>query len=27
LIGILLGYAFLTQFLKKVYIKKFHSWL
>lgn len=27
LIGILLGYAFLTQFLKKLYIKKFHSWL
>ncbi|HDR7946596.1 TPA: magnesium-translocating P-type ATPase [Bacillus toyonensis] len=27
LVGILLGYAFLTQFLKKVYIKKFHSWL
>ncbi|PFR89015.1 magnesium-translocating P-type ATPase [Bacillus cereus] len=27
LVGILLGYAFLTQLLKKVYIKKFHSWL
>ncbi len=27
LVGILLGYAFLTQFLKKLYIKKFHSWL
>lgn len=27
LVGILLGYAFLTQFLKKIYIKKFHSWL
>ena len=27
LVGILLGYAFLTQFLKNLYIKKFHSWL
>ena len=27
LVGILAGYAVLTQFLKQLYIKKFHSWL
>ncbi len=27
LVGILTGYAVLTQFLKQLYIKKFHSWL
>ncbi|MFM1653935.1 magnesium-translocating P-type ATPase [Brevibacillus sp. B_LB10_24] len=27
LAGILLGYALLTQFFKKIYMKKFHSWL
>ncbi|SFI08568.1 Mg2+-importing ATPase [Bacillus sp. 71mf] len=27
LLGILTGYAVLTQFLKRLYIKKFHSWL
>ncbi len=27
LVGILKGYAVLTQFLKQLNIKKFHSWL
>jgi len=27
LVGILTAYAVLTQFLKQLYTKKFHSWL